>query len=161
MKLRFLFIALGVVGFCYFFLQLERRPGAFANSTTLAAILALEIVLACVWRFEKVFFPVTMICFLAADTANPFAGESFTLRWLFLAVGALAGPIIWMKSNRDRHFGTFHLIALFCALAAVASASASVGNRNRLTESWKLVFVVSLRCYRWASCPSRPREGFR
>ncbi|MGB8914562.1 MAG: O-antigen ligase family protein, partial [Candidatus Sulfotelmatobacter sp.] len=107
----------------------------------LGAILALEIVIACLLRFEKVFFPVTMICFLAADTANPFAGESFTLRWLFLAVGAIAGPVIWMKDNRERHFGTFHLIALFCALAALASATASAAAGIGLLKAGSLFLL--------------------
>ncbi len=138
---RLFLIPVGVVGFCYFFLQLERRPGTFANSQYLGAILALELVTACLLRFEKVFFPVTMICFLAADTANPFAGESFTLRWLFLAVGALAGPVIWMKDNRERHFGTFHLIALFCALDAVASASASAATGTGLLKAGSLFLL--------------------
>jgi len=123
---RLVLIALGVVGLGLILLfELERRPGYFANSTYLGAIVAIEIVLACLWRFEKVFFPVTMYCFLAAATALPFAVESWTVRWLFLAVGALAGSVIWIRSNRTRHFGVFHLIALFCVLAALASASTS------------------------------------
>ena len=106
-------------------LELQRRPGYFANSTYLGAIIAIEVVLACLWRFETVFFPVTMYCFLAAATALPFAVESFTVRWLFLGVGALVGSVIWIKSNRTQHFGVFHLVALFSVLAALASASTS------------------------------------
>jgi O-antigen ligase len=122
---RLLLIPLAVVGFCWLFIQLERRPGAFANSTYLGALLMLEIVIACLSRFEKVFFPVTMGCFLLAATGLPLAGESFTVRWVFLGVGALAGFIIWMRSSQVKHFGLFHLVALFCVLSAVASASAS------------------------------------
>ena len=125
-QLRLAFIALGVVGFgLILLLELQRRPGYFANSTYLGAIIAIEVVLACLWRFETVFFPVTMYCFLAAATALPFAVESFTVRWLFLGVGALVGSVIWIKSNRTRHFGVFHLVALFSVLAALASASTS------------------------------------
>jgi O-antigen ligase len=125
-QLRVVFVAIAVVGLgLMLLLELDRRPGFFANSTYLGAIVAIEIVLACLWRFETVFFPVTMWCFLSAATALPFATESFTIRWLFLAVGALAGSVIWIKRNRTRHFGVFHLVALFCVLAALASASTS------------------------------------
>jgi O-antigen ligase len=125
-RFRLGFIALGAVGLGLILLfELQRRPGYFANSTYLGAIVAIEIVLGCLWRFETVFFPVTMYCFLAAGTGLPFAVESWTVRWLFLGVGALAGSVIWIKSNRIQHFGVFHLVALFTVLAALASASTS------------------------------------
>ena len=31
--------------------------------------------------------------------------RSFTIRWLFLGVGASAGSAIWVRSNRTQHFG--------------------------------------------------------
>jgi hypothetical protein len=43
--------------------------------------------------------------FLSAATDLPFAEESFTIRWLFLGVGALAGSGIWIRSNRTQPFG--------------------------------------------------------
>lgn len=126
LQLRLVLIPLGLLlGFWVLFLELQRRPGLFANTKYLGAILALEVVLACLWRFDKVFFPVTMGCFLLAGTSLPLAGESTTVRWLFLGVGGVVGLVIWMNANRSRHFGLFHLVALFCVLAALASASAS------------------------------------
>ncbi len=122
---RMVLLALGLTGLLAVLFEVARRPGLFANSTYLAGVLGFEIVLACLCRFEAVFFPVTIVCFLLADTANPFAGYSFTLRWIFLAVGALAGSILWIRGSRDRHFGLVHLVALFCVLAAFASASSS------------------------------------
>ncbi|HEV3307963.1 MAG TPA: O-antigen ligase family protein [Candidatus Sulfotelmatobacter sp.] len=125
-RFRLAFIALGGVVFALFLLfELLRRPGYFANSTYIGALVAIEIVLACLWRFEAVFFPVTMGCFLLAATSLPLAGESFTIRWAFLGVGALAGSVIWIRSIRPKHFGVFHLVALFSVLAALASASTS------------------------------------
>jgi O-antigen ligase len=124
--LRLLLIALGAIGIvAILFFELTKRPGYFANSTYLGGMIAIELVLACLWRFETVFFPMTMWCFLSAATALPFGEESLTVRWLFLAVGALAGSVIWIRSNRTQHFGVFHLVALFAVLAALASASAS------------------------------------
>jgi O-antigen ligase len=107
------------------FFAVERRPFLFANTTYLGAIMAVEVVIACLWRFQKVFFPATMGCFVLAATGLPFSAECFTLRWLFLGVGGFAGLIFWVRTNRARHFSPFHLVALFCILAALASASAS------------------------------------
>jgi O-antigen ligase len=66
-----------------------------------------------------------MGCFLIAGTGLPLSEQSITLRWIFLGVGALAGFNVWVRLARERHFGPFHLIALFCVGAAAASASAS------------------------------------
>jgi len=141
-QLRIAFIVLGIVGLGLILLfELQRRPGYFANSTYLGAIVAIEIVLACLWRFEAVFFPVTMYCFLAAATALPFAVESWTVRWLFLAAGALAGSVLWLRSNRTKHFGVFHLVALFSVLAALASASASSMPRMALLKVGSLFLL--------------------
>ena len=141
---RIVAIALALTGPLGVLFESIRRPGLFANTTYLGGILALEIVLACLWRFEVVFFPVTMLCFLSADTANPFAGESFTLRWFFLGAGALAGSIIWIKTNRTRYFSLFHLVALFCVLSAFASASAS---SSPVTASLKVASLFLLFLY--------------
>jgi O-antigen ligase len=91
----------------------------------MGAILVAEVVLACLWRFETVFFPVTLGCFFVAGTGLPLSGQSVTLRWVFLFVGAAAGFSVWMRDSRERHFGAFHLIALFAVLAAAASATGS------------------------------------
>jgi hypothetical protein len=137
-ELRLVLILLGVITICALLVSFGRRPGFFANSTYLGGVLVIEIVLACLWRFEKVFLPVTMGCFLLAATSLPLAGESFTVRWLFLVVGALVGFSIWMRTDRTEHFGSFHLVALFCVLAALASASASAAATTGLLK------VVSL-----------------
>src|SRR5208282_5941063 len=141
---RIILFGLVLIGLLAVLLELQRRPFVFANAKYLGAILGVEVVLACLWQFEKVFFPVTMLCFLSADMANPLAGESFTLRWVFLGVGALAGSVIWIKSNRARHFGVFHLVALFCVLAALASASSS---SSPLTASLKVGSLFMLFLY--------------
>ena len=142
---RFIFILLIPFAVLLLFFELERRPFLFANTTYLSAIFFLEIVVACLWRFEKVFFPITMVCFLVAATELPLASESLTLRWFFLGVGALVGSIIWMRTNRTRHFGLFHLVALFCVFSAVASASSSVATRIGLLKvgSLFLLFVYA------------------
>lgn len=149
---RFIFILLIPFAVLLLFFELGQRPFLFANTTYLSAILFLEIVVACLWRFEKVFFPITMVCFLVAATELPLASESLTLRWFFLGVGALVGSIIWMRTNRTRHFGLFHLVALFCVFSAVASASSSVVARIGLLKvgSLFLLFVYASTCGRIA-----------
>jgi O-antigen ligase len=125
LQLRLFLIPLGMAGLLILFLGAERRPAFFANTTYLGALIVLELVVACLWLFDKVFFPVTIGCFLLAGTGLPLSGESTTLRWLFLAVGGTAGLVIWLKSSQPKHFESFHLVALFCVFSALASASAS------------------------------------
>lgn len=121
---KIIFFVVGIIGLLALFFWAGRRPGLFANPTYLGALVAIEVVLACLWRFEKVFFPVTMICFLLAGTALPFSETSQTLRWVFLASGGLVGFIIWMKKPTQR-FGLFHFVALVCVLSALVSAGVS------------------------------------
>jgi len=104
---------------------LMRYPGYATNTTYLGAILALQIALASLSRFREVFFPLLMGTFLWAGSFLPFYGTGMSLRWLFLAVGALGGFIIWIKSQRQRHFGAFHLVSGFCVISALVSAIVS------------------------------------
>jgi O-antigen ligase len=141
LQARFIFIPLALLVMLLLFFQLEHRPSAFANSTYLSAILVLEIVIACLWQFEKIFFPITMGSFLLPATGLPFSAECFTLRWLFLAVGALVGLIVWMRTSRVHHFGLFHLVGLFCIFAALASASSSAASKVGLLKVGSLFLL--------------------
>jgi O-antigen ligase len=134
---------LGALAACVLLYYSLRRPSLLANETSLAGMLVLEVVIVCLWRFETIFFPVTMGCFLLAATILPLSEESFTIRWLFLAVGAFAGFILWMRTNRRRHFQSFHLIALFCVLAAFASASASAIPKVGLLKATSLFLLFT------------------
>lgn len=107
------------------FALLFRNIEWFGNTKYLSIAISIELVLVCLWKFDKLFFPVTLLCFFCAGTALPFSDASTATRWVFLGVGASTGFILWMKSDRAQHFGVFHLIALFGVLAAVGSASAS------------------------------------
>jgi O-antigen ligase len=103
----------------------QRVPGLFANTTVLGGILALEIVLVGFSHFGSVFFPLLMGSFLWAGTALPFSTTANSLRWLFLAVGAFGGLVIWIKNSRSHRFAAFHLVALFCVASALVSAAVS------------------------------------
>lgn len=134
-------LPLGMIAFLVLFFLVERRPGLFANTTYLGAILALQIAFVGLSHFEEVFFPLLMGTFLWAGTMLPFYGTGNSLRWLFLAVGALAGFVIWIKSPRPRHFGAFHLVALFCVLSALVSAVVSEVPRTALLKVLSLFLL--------------------
>lgn len=132
--LRFAIIPFSVLAFLFLIVASQRRPFLFANVTNMTALLVLEVVVACLFRFDTIFFPVTMASFLLPVTGLPFGLESFTARWVFLAVGALVGFGVWMRTNRERHFGAFHLVALFCVFAALASAGTSASSKTGLLK---------------------------
>lgn len=114
------FIAFGLLLVCA-----QRMPGLFANTSILGGIVALEIALVGLSRFESLFFPLLMESFLWAGTALPFSEAAGSLRWLFLGVGALGGFAIWIKNSRFHRFAVFHLIALVCVASACVSAAVS------------------------------------
>lgn len=138
---RLLLILFAIAGFSVLFFYVEHRPFLFTNTTYMGGILALEVVAVCLWHYENVFLPVTMWCFLAAAIALPLSGASYTLRWVFLAMGALAGFVLWIRTNRERHFGVFHLVALFCVFSAVASASSSVAAKTGILKAGSLFLL--------------------
>jgi len=74
--------------------------------------------------YRRVFFAITLIAFLFAGTGLAIGGGWTVARWLVLAVGAAAGCVI-MARERAHRFGLFHIVALFAALSAVASAAVS------------------------------------
>jgi O-antigen ligase len=133
-RAQLILLPLGMIVVLGLFALAERRPFWFANTTYLGAILALQIVFVGLSHYEDVFFPLLMGTFLWAGSALPFSGTGMSLRWLFLAVGALGGFVIWIKSPRARHFGSFHLVAALCVLAALVSAIVSEIPRTALLK---------------------------
>jgi O-Antigen ligase len=124
-KAQVILLPLGMIAVLGLFVLVERRPVYFANTTYLGAFLALQIAFVGLTHYESVFFPMLMGTFLWAGSALPLSGTGMALRWLFLAVGALGGFVIWIKSPRPRHFGSFHLVAALCVLSALVSAMVS------------------------------------
>jgi O-antigen ligase len=133
--------ALGMIAVLVMFVLVERRPGYFANTTYLGAILGAQVALVGLSHFEDVFFPLLMGSFLWAGSMLPFSGTGMTLRWFFLAVGALGGFVIWVKSPRQRHFGVFHLVAAFCVISALVSALVSEVPKTALLKVGSLLLL--------------------
>lgn len=100
------------------------RPSYFTDQTYLGGLILVEFLVAAVWMYRRVFFPVVIVSFLLAG-ANLQVGTVWTAaRWLFLAVGATFGLLIVLKERRY-HFGLFHTMAAFAVLTALLSATVS------------------------------------
>ena len=106
------------------FYAMVLRPAYFSNSDGLATLLFIEVLVAGIWNYRARFFPLLLAAFLWAGMALPLSEEWTTGRWIVLAVGALAGLIVYARDQRYS-FGTFHLAALFCVIAAMVSAAVS------------------------------------
>lgn len=100
------------------------RPGYFTSQTYLGGLVLLEFLLAAVWLYRRVFFPVVILAFLLAGVDLPVGSFWTSARWLFLAVGAVAGTLIVVKDRRQ-HYGLFHAVAAFAILTALVSATVS------------------------------------
>jgi O-antigen ligase len=93
-----------------------------------------------VWNYRERFFPVLLLTFLCAGTAVPLHDACTTARWGVLAVGAIAGFALYMKSP-SHSFGTFHLMALFSVVTALVSALVSNYPRVALLKALSLLLV--------------------
>jgi O-antigen ligase len=100
------------------------RPDYFTSQTYLGGILVIEFLVAAVWMYKRVFFPLVIGAFLLAGVNLPVGHFWGALRWVFLCVGALTGSFLILK-ERIHHFGVFHLVAAFAVLATLVSASVS------------------------------------
>jgi hypothetical protein len=100
------------------------RPAYFSSSDELGIVLFLQVLLAAIWNYRVRFFPLLLAAFLWAGMMVPWNAAWTSGRWLVLAVGALAGLVIYTRDQRS-YFGTFHLVALFGVIAALLSAAVS------------------------------------
>jgi O-antigen ligase len=100
------------------------RPGYFGSLTYLGGLLLVELLIAAVWLYRRVFFPLVILTFLLAGVNLPVGSVWTVLRWIVLAVGALVGVIITLREGRHQ-FGLFDVLGLFAVLAALVSAAVS------------------------------------
>jgi O-antigen ligase len=115
----------GAVLGCFSLLFLAHsRPGYFSNQEYIAGFVFLQVLLAAIWKFRRWFSVLLIVSFVMAGTGLPLGGGSTTGRWVVLAVGAVVGFVVFVRDRRY-HFGAFHLLALFCVLAAFVSAIVS------------------------------------
>jgi O-antigen ligase len=135
-------IVIGATLACAVFLFLRGHLYYFRNPVYLGGLIAIEIVLASLWHFETVFFPLLMLTFLWAGMSVPFTGIPTTARWFVLTVAALAGFVMWMRERRHT-YGPFHLAALFCIGSGLVSAMVSAQPMTALLKifSFFLLFL--------------------
>jgi O-antigen ligase len=99
-------------------------PGYLSSSYYLGGLIFLQVLLAMVWKYEQRFFPFLVVVFLWAGMSVPFSGVWTAGRWAVLAVGAIAGFALYMRSPHPR-FSSFHMVAMFAVVAALVSAAVS------------------------------------
>jgi O-antigen ligase len=127
--------------FCVYALyDVVSHPGSLNGWGYLAGAIFLEILVVVLWDYRGRFFPLLVVVFLLAGTDSPLNGPATSARWLVLALGALAGVVIYLR-DRDHFFGTFHLVALFCVVAALVSAMVSAFPRVALLKAASLLLV--------------------
>jgi O-Antigen ligase len=100
------------------------RPGYFTSQTFLSGLIVLELLLAALWMYRRIFFTLIVLTFLFAGVDLPLGGVWTAARWFFLLAGALVGSFIMLKEHRGR-FSLFHVLALFAILSALVSAAVS------------------------------------
>jgi O-antigen ligase len=135
-----IFIATFVLGLFALVYLAYSRPGYFTSQTYLGGILLIECLAAGVWMYRKVFFPLILVAFLFAGLNLPVGTFWSVLRWVFLAVGALAGTVLTLRDRRH-HFGLFHIVAMFATLSAVASAAVSQFPQVALLKALSLLLL--------------------
>src|SRR3954470_23805749 len=106
------------------FLLIVEWPQYLSNSSSLALVIAAQLMLVVIAKYRSAFFSVLIIVFLLAGTDLPLHGPFLQARWAVLAVAAVVGVAIYLK-DATHHFKVFHLVALFCMLSAVVSAFVS------------------------------------
>jgi len=121
----------------------RRHLSDFRNTSYLGSLIVMQIILASLWHFETVFFPLLMGFFLWAGMDLPWTGVAFTARWFVLGTAAIVGFVMWMR-EREHTYTSFHLVALFCIAAALVSAMVS---SDPATALLKMVSLFLLFAY--------------
>ena len=120
------------------------RPWYYTSETYISGLIFLEFLLASVWLYRRIFFPVVLVTFLFAGINLPVGHGWTAARWLVLAVGAAVGLLLVVK-ERSQEFGFFHLVALFTVLTGLVSAAVSLYPNVALLKvlSFLLLFVYA------------------
>jgi O-antigen ligase len=121
---RYVFVAGTLLGLLFMAYVAYSRPGYFTSETYIAGLLLLELLVAAVCFYRRVFFPLVLVSFLFAGVDLPVGPGWTTARWIFLGAGAGVGLIMVFKQH-TQHYGLFHAVAFFTVLAATTSAAVS------------------------------------
>ena len=136
-------------------------PDYFASQTYMGGLLLVEVLIAVVWMYRRVFFPALVLSFLWAGISLPGGGGIFSVvRWLFLGTGAAIGLLIVLR-ERSLHFAPIHLIALVSIGASFVSITVSRYPQFTLLKvlSVLLLFVYAMTGARIAVVGRQDRFG--
>src|SRR5580658_7977711 len=152
--LKFVGIVLGLSASLYLVFHYLQY---FGDITFLGGVLLLEIIIACLWNYDRYFFVFLVTAFAWAGMHLPLESSWTIARWVVLGAGAVAGFIIWTRTPR-RPFGSLHLIAFFCVCAAFVSATVSPWIQMASLKAFSL-FLLFLYCASGARLAILGREG--
>jgi O-antigen ligase len=129
----------------------------FGDISFLGGVLLLEVIIACLWKYDQRFFVLLMLTFLWAGMHVPLQTAWTAGRWVVLSAGAVVGYIVWTKTPRG-HFGGLHLTAMFCVCAAFVSATVSPYLQMATLKALSL-FLLFLYCSAGARLAVLGREA--
>jgi len=132
-----------VIGGVLLLLIAISHPALFSSQKYLAGLLGFECLVAAVWLYKRVFFPLLLLSFLLAGVDLPLSSTWMMARWVVLGVGAAVGSVLMLRERRH-HFGAFHAFALFAVLGATVSAAVS---QYPVQSSMKVVSLFCLFLY--------------
>ena len=115
-------------------------PSYFNNQQYLAGFIFLQILLVCLWSYDRLFFPFLMIAFLWAGMDVPMTQPWTMGRWVVLGAGAFVGFVRALRMGLQRYH-LFHLAALFCVGSALVSAMVSVVPQFSLMKAFSLFLL--------------------
>jgi len=118
------------------------KPDYVGGYFVLGALIFAEVALVAIWEFSRRFFPLLIIVFLWAGVDVPLNELWTSRRWFVLAIAAVAGFVLYLRERRH-HFGAFHLVALFCVIAAVVSALVSSYPRIAILKALSLLMLFA------------------
>jgi len=115
-------------------------PSYFNNQQYLAGFIFLQILLLCLWSYDRFFFPFLMIAFLWAGMDVPMTQPWTMGRWVVLGAGAFVGFVRALRMGLQRYH-PFHLAALFCVGSALVSGMVSVVPQLSLMKAFSLFLL--------------------
>src|SRR5579884_887188 len=156
--LLFILLAAGLAVAIYL---ARSMPGMFGNTAYMGALVLLQLILVAIWNFRRWFFLLLMIGFLWAGIDVPMAMYWTSGRWALLAIGAVAGVVVYLAQPQHR-YGAFHLFAAMAALAALVSALVSaVPSVSSMKALSLLLLFLYGACGGRAGIVGREREFVR
>ena len=115
-------------------------PSYFNNQQYLAGFIFLQILVVCLWSYDRLFFPFLMIAFLWAGMDIPMTQPWTMGRWVVLGAGTFVGFVRALRMSLPR-YQLFHLAALLCVASALVSAMVSVVPQFSLMKAFSLFLL--------------------